>query len=51
LGVSLASIKHHDGGERIYFVNTSSLFSTIEGSLDRNSNRARNWRQELIQRP
>jgi hypothetical protein len=39
------------GKKRVYSVYTSTLLFITEGSQDRNSNRARTWRQELVQRP
>ena len=53
--VSIAAMKHYDlkviGKERIYVAHTSTSLFIIEGSQDRNSNRAGTWRQELMQRP
>jgi hypothetical protein len=47
--------KHHDkkqvGEERVCLAYTSILLFIIEGSWDRNSNRAGTWRPELMQRP
>jgi hypothetical protein len=37
--------------EWVYLTNTFTSFSIIEGSQDRNSNRTRTRRQELMQRP
>jgi hypothetical protein len=42
--------KKQVGEERIYLAYTSMLLFIIEGSQDRNSNRAGSWRQELMQR-
>jgi hypothetical protein len=53
--VCIAVVKHHDqkqvGEERVYSAYSSTLSSIIEGSQDRNSSRARTWRQGLLQRP
>jgi hypothetical protein len=37
--------------ERVYLAYTSISVFILEGSQDRNSNRAGAWRQELVQRP
>jgi hypothetical protein len=39
------------GKERVYLAYIATPLFTIEGSQDRNSNRAGTWRQELMQRP
>jgi hypothetical protein len=39
------------GEERVNSAYTSILLFIIEGSQDRNSNRAGTWRQELMKRP
>ena len=48
-------MKHHGqkqvGEEKLYLAYTSTLLFIIEGSQDKNSNRAGTWRQELTQRP
>ena len=53
--VSTAAINHHDqkqaGQERVYLAYTSTVLFIIGGSQDRNSNRAGNWKQELMQSP
>jgi hypothetical protein len=55
LRVTTAVIKHHDqkhlGKERVYLAYTSTSLVIIKRSQDRNSSRAENWRQELMQRP
>ena len=43
--------KSNLGKERVHLAYTSTLESIIEGSQDRNSNRAGIWRQKLMQRP
>ena len=43
--------KKQVGEERVYSAYTSISLLIIEGSQDRNSNRAGSWRQELMQRP
>ena len=43
--------KKQVGKERVYLPYTSLLLFIIEGSLDRNSNEAETWRQELMQGP
>ena len=53
--VSTASVKHYDqnqvGEERVYLAYMSTLLFITRGRQDRNSNRARTWRQGLMQRP
>jgi hypothetical protein len=44
-------IKKQVGRERVYLAYTSTLLFITKGSQDRNSSRAGNWRQELMQRP
>ena len=39
------------GEERVDLAYTSRSWSIIEGTKNRNSNRAGSWRQELMQRP
>ena len=39
------------GKERVYWAYISTLWSIIERSQERNSNRAGPWRQKLMQRP
>jgi hypothetical protein len=52
--ISLAEVKHWDQkaswGGRVYLADTSLSSFIIEGSQDRNSNKAGNWRQEQRQR-
>jgi hypothetical protein len=46
-------MKHHDEKyleERVYFTYASISLFIIEGSQTRNSSKAGNWRQELMQR-
>jgi hypothetical protein len=42
--------KKQVGKKRVYSAYTSISLSTTKGSQDRNSHRARTWRQELMQR-
>ena len=43
--------KKQVGEESVYSAYTSILVFITKGSLDRHSNRAGTWRQELMQRP
>ena len=43
--------KKHVRVERIYSAYTSTLLYVTKGSQDRNSHRARTWRQDLMQKP
>jgi hypothetical protein len=43
--------KKQVGEKRVYLTYTSILVFIFAGSQDRNSNRARTWRQELIYKP
>jgi hypothetical protein len=47
-------MKHHDqkqvGEERVYLAYTATLLFITKGIQDRNSNRVRSWRQELMQK-
>lgn len=51
VNVIIAMMKHHQQyfENRVYLAYTSTLQSIIEGLQDMNSNRARSWRQELMQ--
>ena len=53
--VLIAALKHHEQkaswGERIYLTYILTSLFIIEGSQDRNLNRAGTWGQELMQRP
>jgi hypothetical protein len=40
--------KKQVGEKRVYLAYTSTTLFIIEGSHDRNSNRAGSWRQELM---
>lgn len=53
--VPTAMKKHHDQKqheeERVYSAYASTSLSIVEGSQNRNSDRAGTWKQELMQRP
>ena len=54
VGVYTASTKQHNQsnlGRKGLLAYTSTVLFIIEGSQDRNSDRAGSWRQELMQRP
>jgi hypothetical protein len=50
----MAVMKYYDRSdteERIYLAYTFTLLFIMEGSQDRNANRAGTWKQEQMQRP
>ena len=55
LSVVIAGMKHHDqkqdGEEMIYLAYASTLQFIIKGYQGRNSNKAKTWRQKLMQKP
>jgi hypothetical protein len=55
LSVTIAVMTHHNQKqgeeERVYLACASTLLSIIEGSWNKNLNRAGTWRLELMQRP